>query len=212
MRVALLCPCHISWPGRPHPMATPTGRSSLPILSHNCSISGGPGEMLTSLACELASSKNITKKPVLPQDDRFAGGLGHFRNPHTDPTSLTTLNLRRREMALRQREQSGTSKRRSHGEERGTHRCWNVFNPHARAPGTAASSNNSPLTVLAESLQTPKMGTFYHAQACTSEGCKSAKTVLCKDPGMMGSHPSIFLVVQVWSPPTNNPPTFEKKT
>lgn len=149
---------------------------------------------------------------MLPQDGRFAGGLGHFRDPQTDPTSSTTPSLCRTEMALRQREWCGTSKRHSHGEGRGTCRGWNVFNPYARAPGTVASSSNSPLTVLAESLQPPKMGTFYHAQACTSEGWKSAETVLCKDPGVMEPDPSIFLVIQVWSLPTNNPPTFENKT
>lgn len=66
--------------------------------------------------------------------------------------------------------------------------------------------------MLAESLQPPGMGTFYHAQACTSEGCVSAETLLCKDPGVMGPDPNIFLVVQAWSLPTNNPPPSENET
>lgn len=145
----------------PHPLDGPYPRTTSPAppllpLSSDHRTSCGPGQVLIPLAGEY-TPKNIIRKVTLPQGGRFGGGLGHCRNPWTDPTALS---LCRTEMALRQRGWCGTSRRRSHWEGREMCRGWNVFNPRARAPGTVASSNNSPLTVLAESLQPPSMGTF----------------------------------------------------
>lgn len=92
----------------------------------------------------------------------------------------------------------------SHREGRGMCRGWNAFKPDTRAAGTAALSGTSPLTVLAESLWPPKMGTLDHAQTCTSEGCESAETVLCKDPGVTGPFS--------WSLPVNSLSISEIKT
>lgn len=202
------CSAHATLPGWkdstqwPPPLVPP----SLPTLSCNHSISCGPGQALCSLACEHTSKHH--QKSHVASGWQVCKRLGILQESPEKPY----VYLCRTEIALKQREWWGISRRRSHGEGRETCRGWNVFNPDAQAPGTVASSNNSPLTVLAESLQPPKMGTFFHAQACTSEGCKSAKTVLCKDAGVMGPNPSIFLVVQAWSLPTNNPPASENKT
>lgn len=148
---------------RPHKSSLalhePPGDHSLwshPTLSCHHSLSGDIGQALSNLAGE-HTSKTPPKRPCCSQDGRSANGPAHIRNPQTGPASLTTLSPCRTEMSLRQREWCGTSERDApmgREEERAE-----VGMSLIQAPGTVASSNNSPLCWLSH-FSLPRWGHF----------------------------------------------------